>query len=217
MRVVIADDHPIVLMGVRTLLQNQCFDCQVVGEAHSSVALFALLTSQPCDLLITDLSMPIDGGALDGLEMIQQLRGRYPRLGIIVLTMSHNPALINGILAAGVRAVVEKTSMLKELALAVQMVCSGRVYVSEYLRRRLAERAAEMTTQQTRGHQVGSALSAREAEIMRMLARGMTVTEISKATHRSIKTISQQKHDAMRKLCIDSDSQLFEYMRTHGI
>ncbi|XRD86218.1 response regulator transcription factor [Dyella acidisoli] len=217
MRVVIADDHPVILVGLRMLLQNHCADCQVIGEVHSGADLLTFLTEQACDLVITDFSMPVDGETVDGLGMIGQLRERYPRLGIIVLTMSHNPALIKGMLTAGAQAVVEKTALTKELTLAVQMVRSGRSYVSEYLRKRLAEGAMETATQRAHDDQAGSALSAREAEIMRMLARGMTVTEIARVTSRSIKTISQQKHDAMRKLCIDSDSQLFEYMRTHGI
>jgi two-component system capsular synthesis response regulator RcsB len=216
MRVVIADDHPIILVGVRMLLQNQCADCQLVGEAHTGAALLALLARQSCDLVLTDFSMPVDGESTDGMGMITQLHERYPRLAIVILTMSHNPALIKGMLAAGANAVVEKTAMTKELVLAIQMVRNGRSYVSEALRKRLADGAAESGAQRVE-ESGGSTLSARETEIMRMLARGMTVTEIAKATSRSIKTISQQKHDAMRKLCIDSDSQLFEYMRTHGI
>jgi two-component system capsular synthesis response regulator RcsB len=217
MRVVIADDHPIILMGLRILLQNDCADCQLIGEARSGEELLALLARQECDLAITDFSMSVDGDTVDGLEMIRQLRKHCPRLGIIVLTMLHNPALIKGIQNAGAQAVVEKTSMTKELTLAVQMVRSGRSYLSEYLRKRLAEGRAETATQRPADKPAGLLLSVREAEIMRMLARGMTVTEIAKATCRSIKTISQQKHDAMRKLCIDSDNQLFEYIRIHGL
>src|ERR1700752_1041566 len=108
MRVVIADDHPVVLAGVRMLLENQCVDCQLVGEAHSGMALFALLANQPCDLVITDFSMPAEGELLDGLGMIGQLHERYPRLAIMVLTMLHNPALIKSMLKTGANAVVEK-------------------------------------------------------------------------------------------------------------
>jgi len=217
MRVVIADDHPIILLGVRTLLQSQCADCQLVGEVNSGIALLALLANQSCDLVITDFSMPVEGESVDGLGMIGQLRGRYPRLAIMVLTMSHNPALIKAMLKTGANAVVEKTSMTKELVLAIQMVRMGRHYVSECLRPWLAETHAKPDTLGPQEDSSGSLLSMREAEIMRMLARGMTVTEIAKATCRSVKTISQQKRDAMRKLCMDSDSQLFEYLRTRGL
>ena len=217
MRVVIADDHPVVLAGVRMLLESQCADCQLVGEVHSGVALLALLANQSCDLVITDFSMPVEGESVDGLGMIGQLRERYPRLAIMVLTMSHNPALIKGMLKTGAHAVVEKTSMIKELMSAIQMVRTGRSYVSEGLRLRLAEAHAKLSTQDVHEDSSSPLLSMREVEIMRMFTRGMTVTEIAKATSRSVKTISQQKRDAMRKLCIDSDSQLFEYMRTRGL
>ena len=217
MRVVIADDHPVVLAGVRMLLETQCTDCQLVGEVHGGASLLALLANQSCDLVITDFSMPVEGESVDGLGMIGQLRERYPRLAILVLTMSHNPALIKGMLKTGANAVIEKKSMIKELILAIQMVRTGRSYVSEHLRHRLAEDHAKPGTQSVHGDSNNSSLSMREVEIMRMLTRGMTVTDIAKATSRSIKTISQQKRDAMRKLSIDSDSQLFEYMRTRGL
>ena len=217
MRVVIADDHPIILAGVRVLLQSQCADCQLVGEVHSGVALLALLARQSCDLVITDFSMPAEGESVDGMGMIAQLRERYPRLAIIVFTMSHNSALIEGMLTTGANGVVDKTSLTKELISAIQTVRTGRSYLSHLLRKRLADGYAQAGAQRLHEDSRGSLLSTREAEIMRMLARGMTVTEIAKSTSRSIKTIRQQKHDAMRKLCIDRDSQLFEYMRTHGL
>ena len=217
MRVVIADDHPVVLAGLRTLLQNQCADCQLVGEVHSGAALFASLASHSCDLVITDFSMPVEEESIDGLGMIGQLRERYPRLAILILTMSHNPALIKGMLKTGANAVVEKTAMVKELILAIQMVRMGRTYVSDHLRHGLAELDAKPGMHGVHEDAGNCLLSMREVEIMRMLTRGMTVTEIARATSRSVKTISQQKRDAMRKLCIDSDSQLFEYMRTRGL
>lgn len=217
MRVVLADDHPVIVVGVRALLEGNLSSCEVIGEAHDGAALLALLSKRPCDLLITDFSMPGEGSSSDGLMLIRQVHKQHPDLQIIILTMLHNPALTKGMLASGVRAVVEKTSLAKELIRAIQVVRTGSVYVSEGLRGELNGGAS--TGNGPRGCNDGArpALSARQAEIMRMLATGSTVSEIARITNRSVKTISQQKHDAMRKLCISSDSQLFEYVRGHGL
>lgn len=217
MRIVMADDHPVTVMGVRALLESNLSSCEVVGEAHDGAALLTLLSKRPCDLLITDFSMPGEAGSADGLMLIRQIHKQHPDLQIIILTMLHNPALAKGMLAAGARAVVEKTSLAKELIRAIQVVRTGRVYISEGLRGELAGDASTSTGRRGCGSDASSALSVREAEIMRMLAAGLTVSEIARATNRSVKTISQQKHDAMRKLCISNDSQLFEYVRGHGL
>lgn len=215
MRIVIADDHPVVLIGLRALLEQGENDYVVVGEAHSGKALLDLLARCPCDLVITDFSMPTEGGAADGLYLIRSIRRQYPNLPILILTMLNNLALIRGMLDAGARAVVEKTAMTRELVSAIRTISShGQVYVSDELRRRLGVHGP---VGHFRASDTIPALSVREAEIMRLLARGLTVTEIARMTNRSIKTVSQQKHDAMRKLGITTDNELFEYMRSHGL
>jgi two-component system, NarL family, captular synthesis response regulator RcsB len=217
MRIVVADDHPVTLMGVRALLESNLSSCEVVGEAHDGASLLALLSKCPCDLLVTDFSMPGEAGSADGLMLIRQIHKQHPDLPMIILTMLHNPALTKGMLAAGARAVVEKTSLAKELIRAIQVVRTGRVHISESLRGELTADASTGNGRRACAGDASPALSVREAEIMRMFAAGLTVSEIARVTNRSVKTISQQKHDAMRKLHINSDSQLFEYVRGHGL
>ena len=129
MRIVLADDHPVIVIGVRALLEGNLSSCEVIGEAHDGATLLALLSKHPCDLLITDFSMPGEGGSADGLMLIRQIHKQHPDLPIIILTMLHNAALTKGMLAAGARAVVEKTSLAKELIRAVQAVRIGRAYI----------------------------------------------------------------------------------------
>ncbi|WP_266168957.1 response regulator transcription factor [Dyella subtropica] len=210
LRVVIADDHPVVMLGIRTLLREHGA-MQVVGEASHGGELLALLKGESCDLLITDYSMPYEDGAGDGLPLMQRLRRDHPQLPIIVLTMTNNPALIRGMLAAGVNGLVGKMAMTKELLLAINAVMKGRTYVCEAMREHVA--SVEQDDQVVDP----SILSRREAEVVRLYARGLSVTQISEQLHRSVKTISQQKNDAMRKLGTTSNTQLFEYARTHGL
>jgi two-component system capsular synthesis response regulator RcsB len=96
-------------------------------------------------------------------------------------------------------------AMTRELMLAIDMIKAGRTYLSERTRR------------QIEGGDEAGALSPREAEVVRFLAQGVTVSEIARRTGRSVKTISQQKRDAMRKLSLDSDKQLFDYARSSGL
>jgi two-component system capsular synthesis response regulator RcsB len=216
-RIVIADDHPVVLLGIKALLQEYGAGMQVVGEAGSSKELLALLTQCTCDLLITDYSMPDATGAEDGLAWLKRLRRGYPDLPVIVLTMIHNSALVRGMLGAGVNGVVGKAAMTRELLLAIRAVSAGRIYIGEHVRAAVAEAGVPEPGPEGATGADPSMLSRREAEIVRLYASGLSVTQIAERVHRSVKTVSQQKNDAMRKLGLVSNSQLYEYARVWGL
>ena len=212
-RIVVADDHPVVTLGIRALL-NERSGMRVVGEASNGRELLALLASEPCDLLITDFSMPYEEGSGDGLPLLKRLRREHPNLPIIVLTMVHNAALTRGMLAAEVNGLVAKVAMMKELQLAIGAVMNGRTYICESMR----EHVLDWSPAEGAEHAADPAvLSQREAEVVRLYARGLSVTQIAEQLHRSVKTVSQQKNDAMRKLGITSNTQLFDYARTYGL
>jgi two-component system capsular synthesis response regulator RcsB len=218
-RIVIADDHPVVMLGVQALLKGRS-NMEVVGEVSSGAELVALLASTPCDLLITDFSMPYEDDAGDGLLLLRRLRRDHPALPIIVLTMVHNPALVRGMLAAGVNGMVGKVAMMKELLLAIGAVMNGRMYICESMREDVGDRVISRTqadASQPAASNDPAILSQREAEVVRLYAQGLTVTQIAEHVHRSVKTVSQQKNDAMRKLGITSNTQLFEYARAYGL
>ncbi|MBV7544870.1 response regulator transcription factor [Pseudomonas sp. PDM26] len=206
MRVVIADDHSVVRVGLRILI-NASRRCVIVGEADSADSLMNLLSSTPCDLLITDFSMP-GGQQADGLKMLSTIQRLYPALPIILVTMFTSVATARAALAQGAMAVVAKTASAKELPLAINAVLEGRRYLSESLRTLLAN---------TRNQLHESPLSAKEYEVVRMLASGMTVSEIAIHFKRSVSTISKQKNMAMHRLGISTDVDLFSYARDSGM
>lgn len=208
MRVIIADDHPVVLIGLKTSLRDYGNGLEVVGEARSGKELLDLLARTPCDLVITDFSMPADVEGFDGLSLFERVRELHPTLPILVLTMLRNPALVQNMVAIGVRGVVDKMAMAKELMLAIDMIRAGRSYLSERMRRQI-EGMYPTGNEPT--------VSRREVEVIRFLAQGMTVSEIARRLERSVKTISQQKRDAMRKLNLESDKQLYDYARSIGL
>jgi Response regulator containing a CheY-like receiver domain and an HTH DNA-binding domain len=208
MRVIIADDHPVVRIGLRMLIVLSG-TCVVVGEAEGPDSLLNLLSTTPCDLLITDLSMPGDLQS-DGLKMLGMVRRRYPSVRIILVTMFANVATLRSALTEGVMAIVSKGASAKELPMAIRSVGEGRRFVSELLRTALAPAGI--------GHaSTKPSLSAKEHEVVRMLASGMTVSEIAGYFNRSVSTISKQKNMAMHRLGISTDVDLFAYARDSGM
>lgn len=206
LRIIIADDHPVVRIGTRAVIESSGVG-RVVGEADNAQALIALLASQPCDLLVTDYSMPSSAQA-DGFAMIGMIRRRYPDLPVLLLSVSNNLAILRMVLDSGVLGLVDKSSSMEELPQAIQAVYRGQAYISRSLRERVEEAGSWRMREGD-----GKPLSPREVEVLRLLGTGMTVKEISLQLHKSVSTISRQKGDAMLKLGLKGDAELFDYLR----
>ena len=209
MRIVIADDHPVVIYGLRAALGGHAGTYEVVGDAADGPGLLGLLRETQCDLVITDFSMSTTPGVKDGLPLMRQLHAQHASVAVLVLTMMNNLALVRGMLSAGVRGVVDKAAISTELFLAIKAIQDGRIYLSESIKEQMREQSIKTNDDR--------ALSTREAEVVRLIAQGGSISEIARQTHRSMSTISQQKRDAMRKLGIVNDKQLHEYARLSGL
>ncbi|AYG09656.1 DNA-binding response regulator [Pseudomonas fluorescens] len=208
LRVIIADDHPIVRIGQRVVIEANG-RCKVVGEADGPDELLRLLETTPCDVLVTDFAMP-GGQQADGYGLLSLLHRQYPRLPVILVTMFANVATLRASFAHGAQAIVAKSASAKELPLAIKTVHAGQTFVSECLRVQLVEAGTGDQSQQPQ-------LSGKEREVVRMLASGMTVSQIAARVNRSISTISKQKSTAMNRLCISTDVDLFAYARSCGM
>ncbi len=217
MRIVICDDHPVVLLGVKAILAGQSSALQVVGEANGGAQLLKVLEAVPCDLVITDFSMPGNGPHDDGLPLLRRLLAAHPGLPVIVLSMIHNAALVQGMLRLGVRGVVDKAGMMTELLHAVRAVSAGRSYVGQSLASAIAQGSDAARPAEPDGAPPLAALSVREAEVVRLYAQGMSVTEIAATIRRSVKTVSKQKNDAMRKLGLESNRELYDFAKANGL
>jgi two-component system capsular synthesis response regulator RcsB len=209
-RVVVADDHPVILFGAEHALLKFP-GLQVVGRARQSTELVSVLQTTACDVLVTDLAMP--GGQYgDGLQLIDYLRRNFPNLPIVVLTMLENAALLKRLSELGVTAVVNKSDDLTHIGVAVQRVSHNLEYLSPSVKT-----ALDALRINSRGKNTETMLSRRELEVVRLFVSGLTIKEISTLLNRSIKTISTQKNTAMRKLGIDRDSELFQYAQSSGL
>ncbi|MET0254328.1 MAG: response regulator transcription factor [Luteibacter sp.] len=203
-RVILADDHPVVLKGISLALTKDGL-ADVVGEAQSPDELLAVLAAEPCDALITDFSMPEPGR--DGLALLAEVRRLYPRLPVMVITTLANPALYREILGAGVLGLIGKSGDTREIPEALAQIVSNHVYLGASVRELIV-------TPQGEPHGSGTLadLSPRELEILRLFAAGNSITDIARATGRGLSTVSQQKTNAMRKLRLETDAEIFEYI-----
>ncbi|MCR3968187.1 response regulator [Aeromonas veronii] len=208
-KIILADDHPLILTGIRSLIDQITPHCEVIAEAYQVSDLLNLLQQHHCDLLITDFSMPGDIRC-DGLVMIQQLRRDYPNLPIIVLTQIQNSAILQSLIQVGVNGLILKKSVINELADAIRQILRGHRYIGPAVKILLANAGISA---QGEPHP----LTPKESEVVRLLASGMSVTQVADYLHRSVKTISTQKKSAMIRLGISSDSALFDYAKSSGL
>ncbi|WCH26317.1 response regulator [Aeromonas salmonicida] len=208
-KIILADDHPLILAGIRSLITQSNIGCDIVAEAHQVSELLKALQQHACDLLLTDFSMPGDERS-DGLAMIQQLRREYPELPIIVLTQIHNAGILQSLAQSGVSGIILKKAVLNELTDAIRQIKTGRHYIGNSVNAVLAEVGLL--------HQLPAVqLTPRENEVVRLLASGMSVTQVAAYLNRSVKTISTQKKSAMLRLGLQSDSALFHYAKEMGL
>ncbi|CAD6542221.1 Transcriptional regulatory protein RcsB [Paraburkholderia metrosideri] len=207
--VVVADDHHCVRAGVRYLLQNSP-NIEIVGEAADTVGLAELLDTHACDIVISDIGMPGIDGASNSVSFLRRVLRGGPRPRVIVLTMIHHPHMLAGLLHIGVSGIVNKRDTATALIDAIEAVAAGRVHLSEQAR--IAIESAEPAPQLRAG-----VLSAREWEVFQLYVQGMAVNRIAARLQRSGKTISTQKRSAMRKLGLETDSELIDYAQQIGL
>ena len=203
LNVVIADDHPIVLVGVRELVERDERFC-VVGQATCSNDLVALLDQVRVDLVITDFNMPADSPYGDGLKLVEYLKRHYPSVQILVLTMISNPMILTRLQELGVVGVIQKCQLHDEIQAALKAVALGNPLQNSGPQAVSVIEAAALDQRFAR-------LSPKEHEILRLFISGQSVNDIARGLNRSAKTISTQKISAMRKLEVSSDQDLLAY------
>ncbi|MFM0202277.1 response regulator [Paraburkholderia fungorum] len=203
LRIVLADDHPLFVLGVKGMITQRRIGT-VIQVASDSDALINVLGTIPCDLLVTEYVMPgLRHG--DGMRLLGYLRRTFPELRVIVLTMVNNIGVRGSIWRIGVAGLMSKADLTEALPIAIQAVAGGRRYLSPMMR---ASVIADNTIED------GSAvhLSPREAEVLRLFASGLSAAEVADRLQRSRKTISRHKRSGMARLGITTDCALFQYM-----
>ncbi|WMD19076.1 response regulator [Achromobacter seleniivolatilans] len=198
-RVGLADDHPMVALGISSEL-SRSHDLSVEGHCSNSTDLMEMLNDRSIDVLVADYSMP--GGKYgDGLVLISYLRRHYPRLKIVIYTMVNGSALVWAIVKQGVNCIVNKRDSTEHLTQAVFAAHRGTQYYSPTIKDSLLINFLAKDRER---------LTPRESEIVRLFCSGTTISEIADILHRSVQTVSSQKRSAMKKLGVASDVDLFK-------
>ncbi len=208
--ILLADDHPIVRHGLRTLLRSEA-GFVVVGEASSGVEALQLLERLKPDVLIVDLMMPV----VTGLEVVRQAGQLSPNTRVIVLSMHENEAYVLEAMKSGAMGYVLKGSSATELIQAVHEVMANRRYLSAPL----SERALEWYIQ--RGENVEDdpyeVLTTREREVLQLAAQGLTNRGIASALVISPRTAEIHRANMMRKLGLHNQTELVRYAMRRGL
>jgi len=200
-RVVIADDHAVVRKGLRQILSAEP-DIEVGGEAANAEELLRLVRRQGWDAVVLDITMP----GKSGLEVLKELKQKWPRLPVVVFTMHDEDHFGLRAIRAGATGYLTKDRAPTELIKAIRKVVAGGRYVSPSLAEQLAGQTG--TDPEQALHQI---LSDREFQVLRLLASGKTVTEVAQELSLSVKTVSTYRARILQKLGYRTTAELIQY------
>lgn len=210
-RVVVADDHPVVLTAISDYL-NGMPGFKVIATASTGAALIDTLRASACDLIVTDFSMQGEVEDEDGLRLISRLRRLHPDTPVVVFTMLTNGGILHELAQLGVSGLIGKDEPIPALG---EVCRRALAQAGTALSARIAERLAKEGSSSDE-FQRNQPLSPRELEVVRLFALGLSVTEISKRLNRSVTTVATQKRAAMRKLHLESNADLIRYASENG-
>lgn len=207
MRVLIADDHPVVRHGLKQILNTDA-EMKVVGEAKNGNEAMDLARRLEWDVAVLDYSMP----GRSGLELLAEMKREFPQRPVLVLSMHPEELHARRVLKAGGAGYMNKESAGEELAAAIRKVVNGGRYVSAALAERLAVELAPEA--QKPPHET---LSDREYRVMWLLASGKPINRIAKEMFLSPSTVSTYRVRILRKLGLSSNAELVQYAVKHQL
>jgi DNA-binding NarL/FixJ family response regulator len=209
-RIVLADDHPIVLDGLRNLIRAEP-DFELVGEAASGLSALKIVREQRPDVAVLDISMP----ELNGIVLSRRLNGEMPGLRLLVLTLHEDRAYLNQALEAGVRGYVLKRSAVENLVQAIRAVMVGGLYIDPAIVGRVFE-SKQVNKRLLARKGVAPALTDREADVLKMAALGFTNKEIASRLDVGVKSIETYKARGLEKLGLKTRAELVRYASGQG-
>jgi DNA-binding NarL/FixJ family response regulator len=209
---VLADDHPIVRQGLRTLLEGQG-NCRVVGEASDGLTAIGLIVDLRPDLAVLDVQLP----DLGGLEVARRTREQSPGTRVIMLSMHGDEPYVLDALRNGAVGYVLKGSATTDLLAAVDAARNGRRYLSAPLTERALDAYAQLVSNAPRPPDRYDLLTAREREVPQLAAQGLTNTEIGARLAISPRTAETHRANLQRKLGIQGQTDLVRYALERGL
>lgn len=191
-RVALADDHPLIRQGLSAMLRDSP-DVEVVGEAQDGTELLQIVATHRPDVVVVDIRMP----GMDGLEAVRQIRDRFPDVRALMLTVHDEEAYVYEAVRAGATGYLLKTVSGEELTRCILTVAEGKAMLHPAVTRKLIDEFAVMA--RSGGTQVAQ-LSAREQEVLQLLAYGKANKEIAKALGIGTQTVKTHISHIFAKL-----------------
>jgi len=199
-RVLIADDHEIVIQGIRGLMESRP-NFQIVAAVQDGWAAVEAARSTQPDIAIVDYLMP----GLNGVDLTRELKQEFPRLEVLLYTMCERETVLLEAMRAGARGCVLKSSGESDLLAALDALSVGRTYLSGNLSQRLLERALDT---QSAGH---GTITRREREVVQLISEGKINKQIAGILGITAKTVETHRASAMHKLQLNTTAQLVRY------
>ena len=204
-RVLLADDHHLLLGALEKLLQE---DCQIVGRVSDGHALVAAAQQLKPDVIVLDVAMPL----LNGLEAGRQIKQVLRSVKLIYVTMNEDPDIAAEAFRAGASAYLLKRSTPVELLTAIREVMLGRSYVTPLVTEQLVESLLKVEE-----HKAGQQLTSRQREILQLVAEGRSMKEIAGVLDITPRTVAHHKYRLMDQLHIKSTAELVQYAVKHNM
>jgi DNA-binding NarL/FixJ family response regulator len=201
-RIALVDDHPVVLAGIRALLQGVP-EVELVGEANTgATGLKAICDCSP-DIAVIDLSLP----DISGMELARQIRRQCPHVKVIALTVHEDRAYVHPVLEAGAKGYLLKRSAADELLRAIRAVNQGDIYLDPTI----AEKAAVTAPALAASNEDSGELSRREEDVLRLVAQGFSNKQIAGQLEVSVKSVETYKARAAEKKGLRSRADIVRY------
>ncbi len=198
-RVLLADDHALLLGAFEKLLSEEF---EIVGQVSDGRALVAAVESLKPDVVVVDISMPV----LNGLEACRQIKQRVRDVKVVFLTMNEDPDLAAEAFRSGASGYLVKRSAVSELAVAIREVSQGRSYVTPLITEGLVG-----SLQHVDEHAPGRQLTARQREVLQLLAEGRSMKEVASVLNVTPRTVAFHKYRMMEQLNVKSTAELVQY------
>jgi two-component system, NarL family, response regulator NreC len=210
-RLLLVDDHEIVRTGISMLLESET-DLSIIGQASSGALALEMASQLQPDVVIMDITLP----DISGIEVTRQLKAQHPEIAVVALTIHEDQQYFFEMLQAGADGYVPKRAASEDLIKAIHAAFSGEVFIYPSLAKVLVSDFLNQAADE-KGKESVNGITAREQEVLEMLAAGKTNEEIAAALSISKHTVARHRENLMRKLGLHSRSELVKYAIRKGL